>query len=58
MQNFKRAFQMLKLRIEENQINFISKSLDPTGSGKVNYRDFMSFFKPQKVDFYLPAVAR
>jgi len=57
-ENFKRAFQMLKLRIEENQINFISKSLDPTGSGKVNYRDFMSFFKPQKVDFYLPAVAR
>eukprot|EP00959_Pyramimonas_sp_CCMP1952_P001938 39933-Pyramimonas_sp.AAC.1 len=45
--NFKQAFQMLKLKIEENQLNFLSKSLDPTGSGIINYRDFMHFFKDQ-----------
>jgi len=45
---FKEAFALLRLPVDESHLNFIIRKLDRNKTGELDYAEFMRFFKHQR----------
>lgn len=48
VQEFKEAFALLRLPVDESHLNFIIRKLDRNKTGELDYAEFMRFFKHQR----------